>query len=177
MTRVRWPVSASKRAVRRGRTGCRSAAAAIVTVPVGVLKAGAVAFTPALPEAARTALDGLSMGAYTKIGLRLDPARLDGSALGDAVSAATGGPTMYFEMQPFGRSLAVANLCNEHTPWSQPLSSATNHGAQRIKPVGSGVQRRMRLVRDDGCIHFRIADCDARRVRDEHIDVTAQFAR
>ena len=45
-----------------------------------------------------------------QIGLRLDPARLDGAALGDAVSAATGGPTMYFEMQPFGRSLAVANL-------------------------------------------------------------------
>lgn len=90
--------------------GTIAAAAAIVTVPVGVLKAGAVAFAPDLPDAARTALDGLSMGAYTKIGLRLDPARLDGADLGDAVSVATGGPTIYFEMQPFGRSLAVANL-------------------------------------------------------------------
>ncbi|MGT2487715.1 FAD-dependent oxidoreductase [Methylobacterium oryzae CBMB20] len=90
--------------------GTIAAAAAVVTVPVGVLRAGAVAFTPDLPDAARTALDGLSMGAYTKIGLRLDPARLDAAALGDAVSAATAGPTIYFEMQPFGRSLAVANL-------------------------------------------------------------------
>ncbi|MBZ4209362.1 FAD-dependent oxidoreductase, partial [Klebsiella aerogenes] len=29
---------------------------------------------------------------------------------GDAVSLAKGGPTIYFEMKPFGRSLTVANL-------------------------------------------------------------------
>ncbi|MGH1590990.1 flavin monoamine oxidase family protein [Methylobacterium phyllosphaerae] len=91
----------------RGRL---AAAAVIVTVPVGVLRAGTLTFTPALPDPTRTALDGLRMGAYTKIGLRLDPARLDTAALGDAVSVATGGPTIYFEMKPFGRPLAVANL-------------------------------------------------------------------
>ncbi|MHB2207047.1 flavin monoamine oxidase family protein [Methylobacterium sp. CM6257] len=90
--------------------GTLSAAAVIVTVPVGVLKSGAVTFAPGLPDATRTALDGLRMGAYTKIGLRLDPAKVDLVALGDAVSVATGGPTLYFEMGPFGRSLAVANL-------------------------------------------------------------------
>jgi monoamine oxidase len=90
--------------------GTLAAAAVIVTVPVGVLKAGRVAFTPALPDTARTALDGLRMGAYTKIGLRLDAAKLDPAALGDAVSVSTGGPTIYFEMKPFGRSLTVANL-------------------------------------------------------------------
>lgn len=87
-----------------------AAAAAIVTVPVGVLKAGAIRFMPGLPAATETALGGLGMGAYTKIGLRLDPARVDAAALGDAVSVATGGPTIYFEMAPFGRPLAVANL-------------------------------------------------------------------
>ena len=86
------------------------AAAAIVTLPVGVLKSGRPAITPALPEAAHSALDGLSMGAYTKIALRLDPAKVDPVAIGDAVSLATGGPTLYFEMGPFGHPVAVANL-------------------------------------------------------------------
>ncbi|WP_267354243.1 MULTISPECIES: FAD-dependent oxidoreductase [unclassified Methylobacterium] len=90
--------------------GTRSAAAVIVTVPVGVLHSGAFRFTPGLPEPHRTALDGLHMGAYTKIGLRLDPAKIDPAAFGDAVSIATGGPTLYFEMGPFERPLAVANL-------------------------------------------------------------------
>jgi len=90
--------------------GILAAAAVIVTVPVGVLHSGALRFAPGLPEAHRTALDGLHMGAYTKIGLRLDPAKIDPAAFGDAVSIATGGPTLYFEMGPFGRPLAVANL-------------------------------------------------------------------
>ncbi len=90
--------------------GILAAAAVIVTVPVGVLKSGALRFVPGLPDGPRAALEGLHMGAYTKIGLRLDPARIDAAAFGDAVSIATGGPTLYFEMGPFGRSLAVANL-------------------------------------------------------------------
>ncbi|MDP4004937.1 NAD(P)/FAD-dependent oxidoreductase [Methylobacterium sp. NEAU K] len=95
--------------VETGR-GTLEAAAVIVTVPVGVLKAGAIRFAPRLPDAAEAALAGLRMGAYTKIGLRLDPAKVDPAALGDAVSATKVGPTLYFEMGPFGRALAVANL-------------------------------------------------------------------
>lgn len=90
--------------------GTLSAAAVIVTVPVGVLRAGTLGFTPGLPETLQAALDGLRMGAYTKVGLRLDPAKIDPAAFGDAVSVSTGGPTVYFEMGPFGRPLAVANL-------------------------------------------------------------------
>jgi monoamine oxidase len=90
--------------------GTLAAAAVIVTVPVGVLKSGALRFVPGLPDGPRAALAGLHMGAYTKIGLRLDPSRIDAAAFGDAVSIATGGPTLYFEMGPFGRPLAVANL-------------------------------------------------------------------
>ena len=48
------------------RRGPLAAAAVIVTVPVGVLRAGTLTFTPALPDPTRTALDGLRMGAYTK---------------------------------------------------------------------------------------------------------------
>lgn len=90
--------------------GVLGAAAAIVTVPIGVLKSGAIRFTPQLPAPVETALGGLHMGAYTKIALRLDPAKVDPAALGDAVSVITGGATIYFEIGPFGRPIAVANL-------------------------------------------------------------------
>lgn len=90
--------------------GILDAAAAIVTVPVGVVKAGTLAITPALPQANRDALNGLTMGAYTKIALHLDQTKIDPKAIGDAVSVASKGPTIYFEMAPFGRPVAVANL-------------------------------------------------------------------
>ncbi len=66
---------------------------------------------PAPPTQA--ALDGLSMGAYSKVALRLDPKRIDPKAVGDAVSVARDGPTIYFEM---GRSGG---------PWPWPISGAT----------------------------------------------------
>ncbi len=107
VTSIDW----SGNGVRLGtEKGVVDASAAIVTLPVGVLKSGRPALTPALPEAMRSALDGLSMGAYTKIALRLDRTRIDPEAFGDAVSVATGGLTIYFEMGPFGHPVAVANL-------------------------------------------------------------------
>lgn len=48
------------------------AAAAIVTLPLGVLKAGAVEFDPPLPERKRQAIDRLGMGALTKVVLWFD---------------------------------------------------------------------------------------------------------
>lgn len=94
-------------------SGTLDATAVILTVPIGVLAAGAIRFTPDLPAATRDALGGLGMGAYSKIGLRLDPARLDLKAVGDAVSVARNGDedrTIYFEVSPFDRPLAVANI-------------------------------------------------------------------
>lgn len=42
----------------------------VVTVPVGVLKRGAIAFDPPLPEQVADALDGLEMNAFEKVFLR-----------------------------------------------------------------------------------------------------------
>jgi monoamine oxidase len=44
---------------------------AVVTLPLGVLKAGDVAFRPALPEAVRGAIDRLGMGSFLKVAFRL----------------------------------------------------------------------------------------------------------
>ncbi|HEX3550725.1 MAG TPA: NAD(P)/FAD-dependent oxidoreductase [Candidatus Elarobacter sp.] len=57
-------------AVVRGAQLRVRARAAIVTLPVGVLQADAVRFTPELPAAKRDALGGLIMGPVVKLGLR-----------------------------------------------------------------------------------------------------------
>ncbi len=74
-----------------------------------VLASGALRITPALPAATAEAVAGLTMGAYTKIGLALDLARLKAQDLRDAVILRSGMPglTAYLEMQPFGKPLAV----------------------------------------------------------------------
>jgi monoamine oxidase len=79
-----------------------------------VLKAGSIRFVPELPARTRDALEGLGMGAYTKIALRLDRARLgplEGTdyfeILGD--TAATS-----FEFWPFGHDLVLAVMGGDH---------------------------------------------------------------
>jgi monoamine oxidase len=50
--------------------GTIRARAAIVTVSTGVLAAGGIVFTPALPDAVQGAIDGLPMGLLSKVALR-----------------------------------------------------------------------------------------------------------
>lgn len=54
------------------RSGTLRAKACIVTVPVGVLNAGTIRFTPELPATTRDALAGLGMGALTKIAFKVE---------------------------------------------------------------------------------------------------------
>ncbi|WP_338693479.1 NAD(P)/FAD-dependent oxidoreductase [Streptomyces sp. Q6] len=50
--------------------GSFDAAQVIVTVPLGVLKAGAITFTPALPDAVAGPIDRLGMGVFNKVFLQ-----------------------------------------------------------------------------------------------------------
>ncbi len=52
---------------------------AVLTLPLGVLKAGAVEFDPALPKSKREALDGLQMGPVMKLVYQFDEPILDRS--------------------------------------------------------------------------------------------------
>jgi monoamine oxidase len=53
------------------------AAKAVVTVPLGVLKAGALRFDPPLPESHRRAVDAIGSGRFEKLLLRFDSAFWD----------------------------------------------------------------------------------------------------
>ncbi|WP_144877344.1 FAD-dependent oxidoreductase [Microbacterium sp. 1.5R] len=92
----------------------------IVTVPLGVLKAGTIAFAPPLPDEIAGPIDRLGMGVFNKIFLQF-PAKFWGDdsyvlrALGEVgehwhswydVSAVSGIPTLLtFAAGPFGRRM------------------------------------------------------------------------
>jgi len=76
-TELGWPVAAVAHGpdgavvtARDGRT--LSADRVVVTLPLGVLQAGAVQFRPPLPAGHRAAVAGLSMGVLDKVWLRWD---------------------------------------------------------------------------------------------------------
>lgn len=84
------------------------AKAAVVTVPIGVLKAESIRFTPALPRPVLSALDGLGMGALSKMILKFEGTRLDASPDMHLVEVAGAQPGMSFEMWPFDKDVVVA---------------------------------------------------------------------
>ena len=105
VTHIRWD---GQGVVVESAAGRLTARAVIVTVPVGVLAAGAIRFSPELPALTQEGLGGLAMGALTKIGLRFEGNRLGlpvNSNLWDEISDAGG---INFECWGFDRDLIVA---------------------------------------------------------------------
>lgn len=79
----------------------------IVTVPVGVLKAGSIRFMPELPARSRDALAGIGMGALTKIALKVEGERF-GIAPGTTYfEAGAAGRLISFELFPDDRDLVI----------------------------------------------------------------------
>ena len=91
-----------------------SARTVIVTVPVGVLQTGAIRFSPGLPPAVTGALDGLGMGALTKVALKFDGTRFGQTPwtqfFDQGTPTAKGSPDdlVNFEFWPFDRNLVIA---------------------------------------------------------------------
>ncbi|MBE7954234.1 FAD-dependent oxidoreductase [Microbacterium oxydans] len=111
--------SAAGVVVRAGDTEYR-ADRVIVTVPLGVLKAGTISFDPELPEAVSGPISRLGMGVFNKVFVQFPERFWDEEtyvirALGDAgehwhswydVSAVSGIPTLLtFAAGPFGRRM------------------------------------------------------------------------
>ncbi len=87
---------------------------AIVTVPIGILKAGDIRFTPSLPLDHARALDGMKIGALSKVALRFEKERFDYqphqflAEIGEPARAIT------FETWPFDSDLVVATFGGDH---------------------------------------------------------------
>jgi len=110
-THIRWDGAGIEVETPRGML---KAKAAIVTAPVGVLKRGDIRFTPALPADTQAALDGLRMGALTKIALRIDRARFGDWDATDIFAIGESNAALSFEFWPHGRDVAVAVLGGDH---------------------------------------------------------------
>ncbi len=106
--RIRWsPGLASVRSSR----GEFTAAAAVVALPLGVLRSGAVLFEPALPAAKRRALTALEMGVVAKVGLLFKPAawRRAAAAVGEGFLRDETGPfAVYWTARPLATPLITA---------------------------------------------------------------------
>jgi monoamine oxidase len=115
--RLSTPVSAirwgGRGVVLETAAGSLVAGAAIVTVPLGVLKAGGIRFAPELPAPLQDALDGLGMGAYTKLALKIDRARVEPLETTDYIELVDGS-AVSFEFWPFGRDLCLIMLGGDH---------------------------------------------------------------
>jgi monoamine oxidase len=75
--RLEWPVTAISRTdgsatVLGPRGETLDAQRVVVTVPIGVLQAGAITFDPPLPTSHRDAIDAMAMGVLDKVWLRWD---------------------------------------------------------------------------------------------------------
>jgi len=111
VTRIDWSGPAVRVETARGTLAAR---AVIVTVSIGVLKAGGIAFAPALPTALAAAIEGLTMGTLSKLVLKIEGDRFGltpGTRLNDIGPA---GDVVAFEMWPWNRDLAVAWFGGDH---------------------------------------------------------------
>ena len=83
-------------------------------MPVGVLKAGKIRFTPELPATTRAGLDGLEMGVLSKIGLRFDGERFGIAPNTDIFDSLGPRATFDFECWAFDRDLIVTYFGGDH---------------------------------------------------------------
>lgn len=111
VTAIRWSDGRVEVETHRGTL---SAGRAIVTVPLGVLASGSIRFTPALPQGLRDAIGGLGMGAYTKIALTVDRAKLAGIEPRDIIEVGGDGRAMSYELFPDGSNFILAVLGGDH---------------------------------------------------------------
>lgn len=131
------------------RSGTLRANACIVTVPVGVLKAGAIRFVPELPPATRDALGGLHMGALTKIALKVEGDRF-GIAPGTSfLEAAAPERLMNLDMFPGGQDIVIGYCGGDY---ARKLSEAGTDEARAhlvdllVKMVGADFRKSVKEV-------------------------------
>jgi monoamine oxidase len=111
VTHLRW---GEGRVEAETPNGIVTARTAIVTVPIGVLHAESLRFTPALPSETLKALNGLHMGALTKIALRVDRSRFGAVEATDLSDTDARGETTSFEFWPDGQEIVLAYLGGDH---------------------------------------------------------------
>ncbi|MDB5569759.1 MAG: hypothetical protein JWN93_942 [Hyphomicrobiales bacterium] len=124
--------------------GALTARAAIVTIPVGALKAGGVRFTPELPQATRDGLAGLGMGALSKIAMRFNGERFGMTPGMDLWERLGPRASFNFECWQWDRDLVIAYFGGDH---ARDVVAQGEQGAVALaleefsRIVGGGAQK------------------------------------
>lgn len=109
--------------------GTIRAKTAIITVPVNVLKSGTIRFSPSLPARTLGALDGLGMGALTKLALKFEGTKFGQRDWMQFFDTGSKGDLVNFEFWPWGSDLVVAHFGGDYarSVASQGEAAAVDH--------------------------------------------------
>lgn len=94
--------------------GTLRAPVAIVTVPTGVLAAGAIAFTPKLPVEKQEAIAGLPMGSYNRIALGFSRRVIERKPFTTLNALTRVGDAIYGLLRPWRREFAIVCVGGDH---------------------------------------------------------------
>ena len=144
VTQVDW----SGRGVRIGTTkGTIAAKAMILAVPVNVLMAGGIRFTPALPADLMVALADCPMGVSEKFAVLLDrPIEGMVHTYGDVVDGPPVTRTFNLHVNPFGRPMLISHFGGAY---GRDLIAAGERAVKAIaleemaEAFGSGIRKRV----------------------------------
>jgi monoamine oxidase len=121
--------------------GTVHADACIVTVSTGVLAAGSIRFTPALPVAVREAIDGLPMGLLNKVALRAaGPDRLDlpDSCGVDQPVPAIDSPSMTMVAWPRGADHVICFTGGSHAAERETAGESEAFARDQLRAMWGG---------------------------------------
>lgn len=149
---------------------------AVVTVPLGVLQAESIRFTPGLPEDVRRAADALGSGVLNKVFLRFDEVFWDGDV--DWIELVTGqGQPPWVEWVNFARltgqpvllAFAAADLGRRVDGWtdaevvaSTMAAARTMYGSNAPDPLSWQITRWGADPLARGAYSFNALGCDPR---------------
>jgi monoamine oxidase len=127
--------------------GVIRARAAIITVPTGVLAAGAIRFSPALPLATQGAIEALRPGLLNKVGLSFAPGALEAKPFTDLTHVDAAGAVTAALLRPFATDTAVcfagANLARA-LETDGPLAAIAYHLDRLVDVFGTKLRTAVR---------------------------------
>ncbi len=141
----------------RGRLRGR---ALVCALPLGVLQAGLVGFTPALPAAVAEAVQALHPGLANKVAFEVDPDLLADFPATSFLAFDEGPETLRFQVRPFGRPLLIGYLSGETAETLEtegPQAMAAFARARLARVFGGAAVRAERAVQTTAWLHHPLS--------------------
>ncbi len=143
VTEIDW---SGKRLRLTGPKGTVSARAAILTVSTGILAAGDIRFTPALPDRKAEAIAGLPLGNHNRICLAFDRDVFGPEAKRYGIVRTGDSEPMAFNIRPFGYNYVVGVTGGRFADWLERAgqAAAIDYATERLRAAfGADITKHM----------------------------------